>query len=454
MIPWDGALPPTAAAALWAGAAVLAGYLGWRGRRLARERAQLAAQMADRERHLAERASQLARARRLLVETEALLERERARHQAAAAALERSESYLAALLESLPLGLIAVTAKGRITLWNRKAESLTGVPAASALERDLWEVVATEVVTRERFERTLASGVPQRFRHEGPGKTYFEVTIHPLEAGEARAAILVEDVSQQVRAEQMVVQQEKVSAAGELAAGFAGDLAAPLAAILDDVAEIRAVLAQAAPQAAGSLAQSLERLARLLDDAADKGRWAAAVIDNLRAFAAGGDRRTVDPAELVDEALALARRTLAIPGRLAFRDLEVERHYDAERSPLHCHPEELKLVLLNLLRHALSALARWERRGERPRLEVLLADTHEGLWIEIRHPAPLDPGERARLFQPFHAEPRGERGPGERLSFSRFVVEDHHGGELTAETDPATGTCYRLRLPPSGEGDD
>lgn len=124
----------------------------------------------------------------------------------------------------------------------------------------------------------------------------------------------------------------------------------------------------------------------------------------------------------------------------------------ADCPALHCSPDELSQVWLNLIHNALHAMqgegtltvslhaeADGAAAGGRAWQVVRIADTGCGIAPEIQ----------ARVFDAFFTtKPAGE-GSGLGLDISRRIVE-RHGGSIRFDSRPGQGTCFEVRLPAEG----
>jgi signal transduction histidine kinase len=159
------------------------------------------------------------------------------------------------------------------------------------------------------------------------------------------------------------------------------------------------------------------------------------VLERLALFAPGREAsapRPLDPGLAVRKAVALAR--FGKGGPLEVRLAEgVPRVLADETELLH--------LLLLLLLHAQEA-----SQGEE-RVEVSLEADALGAVVRVRDcgPAPSDE-ELGRLFDPFHASARRDRGLGLSVAFE---LARHSGGRLEAERHPRGGVVVSLRLPPA-----
>jgi two-component system sensor kinase FixL len=116
---------------------------------------------------------------------------------------------------------------------------------------------------------------------------------------------------------------------------------------------------------------------------------------------------------------------------------------DPSLPPVVVDRVQIQQVVLNLVRNAVEAMARVERREltittrvmpPESMTEVTVADSGPGIAPEIAD----------RLFQPFVTTKLTGMGLG--LSISREIIESHHG-RLSVALAPSGGAVFRLTLP-------
>ena len=102
---------------------------------------------------------------------------------------------------------------------------------------------------------------------------------------------------------------------------------------------------------------------------------------------------------------------------------------------------KLEQVFLNLTLNAVQALGdgghltlRAARRGELARVEI--EDDGPGIPREVRD----------KVFDPFVTTKPVGVGTGLGLSICYRIIEDH-GGKITFESEPGSGTTFRIDLP-------
>jgi signal transduction histidine kinase len=127
------------------------------------------------------------------------------------------------------------------------------------------------------------------------------------------------------------------------------------------------------------------------------------------------DLKTIDPATVVRDALAIVRMDPTF--KLHVVSCDVAPGLPAVRGD----PQKLTQVLVNLVRNALHAT----KSGDRVRVWAERRDGGVALVVEDDGPG-VSPEVRERLFQPFTST-KGDQGFGLGLYMSRLIVLSHRG---------------------------
>ncbi len=236
------------------------------------------------------------------------------------------------------------------------------------------------------------------------------------------------DVTENRRAEQLLLQSEKLNAVGRLASSIAHEINNPLAAVTNLI-----YLAQQAsldPEARSYLASAEIELRRV----------SAIANQTLRFHRQSTNPRRVTASELVDATVPLYQ------GRFLNARVKVERR---DRSTQHvtCFEGEMLQVLSNLIGNAIDAMS---SNGGR-----VLIRTRDGCdWRTGRKGIVLTVGDTgygmspltlSRIFVPFFTT-KENKGNGIGLWISRGIV-DRHRGHLTVRSRQFAGTVFALFLP-------
>jgi signal transduction histidine kinase/DNA-binding response OmpR family regulator len=111
---------------------------------------------------------------------------------------------------------------------------------------------------------------------------------------------------------------------------------------------------------------------------------------------------------------------------------------------VHADPTRFRQMLMNLLGNAIK----FTPKGG----NIALAARERGnmVCMEVRDSGPgIPPEERQRIFEAFHRVKQSEKaseGTGLGLAITRRLVE-LHGGELSVESEPGSGSCFYFTLP-------
>jgi len=234
--------------------------------------------------------------------------------------------------------------------------------------------------------------------------------------------------------QQQVIQQERLSALGQMAAGIAHDFNNTLMPIL-------------------GFADVLLQSKTMLDDKAETRRClemlrtsakdAASVVSRLREFYRPADSDEefpiVDLAKLVEQAVALTEPKWR--GLTQARGITVSVETEFKGYPIVAGDESaIREVLTNLLFNAVDAMPlggsiRLETSIENERAVVRVADTGTGMTEAVRR----------RCLEPFFST-KGEHGTGLGLSMVYGIIERHRG-QLEIESAVGKGTTFIIRLP-------
>lgn len=381
--------------------------------------------------------------------------------------LEHLRHYLQNIIDSMPSMLIGVDEQGHITHWNQQAEEYSGITADDAQGQGVNEVMPMLSAQMERVKQAIREHQPQLIsRHvhtiEGENR-YADITIYPLVANSAVGAVIrVDDITERVRMEEMMMQTEKMMSVGGLAAGMAHEINNPLGGILQGLQNIRRRLSpdlKANQELATSLnidltsiANYLERrqIFHFMDEMAYAGQRASDIVSNMLRFSrkAEVELKEEEINTLIDKTLDLAAVDYDLKKKYDFRQIEIVRDYDSSLPPVSCIATEIQQVLLNLLRNAAQALQRQEGREDHARITVRTSSDDSAIHIEVEDNGPgMEEAIRARVFEPFFTtRPVGE-GTGLGLSVSYFIIHDEHGGQMSVESTPGEGSTFTLELP-------
>jgi signal transduction histidine kinase len=372
---------------------------------------------------------------------------------------ERLREFNENIVESINVGILAADLEDRVESWNTQMERLTGIPRERALGQPLARLLPRELA--EHFERTREeSGIHHLYkfsvRHlanaaaaaspatNGKGllemppggredaaeatETVLNIAVAPLVARDERRIgrlIIFDDVTSHEELERRLVQADKLSSIGLLAAGVAHEVNTPLA-VISTYAQMLA------KQVAGDQQQSA-----LLDKIAKQTFRASEIVNSLLNFSRTSPRQfgEVDLAKVIRETMTLVEHQFSKSGIRV--NLEIQRPLPFIRG----NAGQLQQVFLNLFLNARDAM---ERDGA---LVVKAWEGGSGVEVEVADTGPGIAAEHlTRIYDPFFTTKAGRKGTGLGLSITYGIVRDH-GGMIEVESRPGEGAKFRLEFP-------
>jgi signal transduction histidine kinase len=314
----------------------------------------------------------------------------------------------------------------------------------------------------DRIQRAIAEKSFQKIeRVVDPSRdqeAYFDITIYPIFTAFYEGVVIrVDDITERVRIEKLMIHSEKMLSVGGLAAGMAHEINNPLAGILQNIQvignrfDLNFAKNRETAQKYGLDANHLngyfrERgIADLIKTVQASGRRAARIVENMLSFSRKGTSRfeRCDLAELLDKIVDLASNDYDIKRNYDFRRYEVIREYETDLPKVACEGDQIQQVVLNLLKNGVQAM---DRGGGRFTLRLLREDHYVRLEVEDNGPG-MEEAIRKRVFEPFFTTKEVGVGTGLGLSVSYFIITETHGGLIDVESSPGKGAKFIIKLP-------
>ncbi len=261
-----------------------------------------------------------------------------------------------------------------------------------------------------------------------PGERMLNIAIAPLVSRELEhigRLILFQDVTERTELERRLVQTDKLTSIGVLAAGVAHEVNTPLAVI----SSYSQILAK---QLAGD-----EKKASILDKIAKQTFRASEIVNSLLSFSrtATTSFQSTQLNSVIDETLVL------IEPQLKKVNVDTVKLFAEDLPLVRGNAGKLQQVLLNLFMNARDAMA---QGGE---LRVETAYDPNNIYVRIIDTGPGIPPEIAsRIFDPFYTTKVPGKGTGLGLSISYGIIREH-GGIIEVASRLGEGSTFTLTLP-------
>ncbi|MGI8990903.1 MAG: ATP-binding protein [Bryobacteraceae bacterium] len=355
---------------------------------------------------------------------------------------ERLKEFSENIVESINVGILAADLEDRVESWNSQMEQLSGIPRKNAVGRSLSALFPPELM--EQLERVRGEagihhldkfqwGRPLEHANGRNGNgTAREATVNiaiaPLVSREFQRIgrlVIFDDITDRAELERRLVQADKLSSIGLLAAGVAHEVNTPLA-VISTYAQMLS------KQVAGDEQQS-----RILDKIAKQTFRASEIVNSLLNFSRTSPNQlaAVNLNRVIQETASLLEHQLRKAG------IEVKLNLREPLAPVQGNSGKLQQVFLNLFLNARDAM---QAGGV---LEVTTASDEAGLHIDVCDTGHgIAPEHVARIYDPFFTTKGSKKGTGLGLSVTYGIVQEHFG---TIEVFPRNGggTRFRVELP-------
>jgi len=356
---------------------------------------------------------------------------------------ERLKEFSENIVESINVGILAADLEDRVESWNTQIEQLSGIPRDRAVGRKLRDLFPGELA--EQFDRVRGeTGIHHIYKFvlkpagngngggNGHGlarfrETTLNIAIAPLVSKDGEQIgrlVIFDDVTDRAELEQQLVQADKLSSIGLLAAGVAHEVNTPLA-----------VISSYAQMLAKQVAEDSQK-SLILDKIAKQTFRASEIVNSLLNFSRTSTTSfgEVNLDRVLQETLSLLDHQLQKSGVRVETDL-------AAAQPVYGNAGKLQQVFLNLFLNARDAMTSGGTLEVRTWLEgahahVEVADGGTG----------IAPENLARIYDPFFTTKSGRTGTGLGLSVTYGIVREH-GGTIEVSNRPSGGARFRLEFP-------
>ncbi len=383
--------------------------------------------------------------------------------------LKRAERYLSDILNSMPSILIGINEDLIITQWNREAEKFSGKSEKEAKGKRLDELLPDLPMDLKEIKNSLSSGriftTTERTKTDGNEIKYEVLTIYPLGKMKRKEAVIrIDDVTKQVRMEEIIIQSEKMLSVGGLAAGMAHEINNPLAGMIQSASVLKNRLwnnsgNKSNERAANDVGTDFitirsymesREIPRIVDSINESGKRIASIVDNMLSFAHKDNSvfTSQDFSDLLEKTLILADADYDLKKQYDFKDLKLIRKYEENMPRISCEKSKIQQVLLNILRNGAEAMYYGGTTNPQLILSLYKDSVNNYAVLEIEDNGPgMDNEVKKRIFEPFFTTKPVGIGTGLGLSISYFIITENHKGKIKVESDPGQGTTFIIKLP-------
>lgn len=381
--------------------------------------------------------------------------------------IDKAQTYIKNIIDSMPSVLIGVDESGKVTQWNRLAEQETKVQARDAKNKYLADVFPRLKSETEKIQTAMIDQqtlVYNKVVHIVDDETHYEdITIYPLITKEVEGAVIrIDDVTEHVRLEEIMIQSEKMMSVGGLAAGMAHEINNPLAGMMQNSSSLINRLTSDLPgndKVAAECGTNMKTIREFMEKRGiitqlelihKSGIRAADIVGNMLSFARKSESKStlIDIRNLLDKTVELAENDYSLKKKYDFRQIEVSKEYQENMPSVVCEAGKIQQVFFNILKNGAEAMSENVDKSIKSRFILRISTLESMARIEIENNGPaIDEATRKRIFEPFFTTKGVGVGTGLGLSVSYFIITENHGGTLSVESAANKGTKFIIQLP-------
>ena len=274
--------------------------------------------------------------------------------------------------------------------------------------------------------------------------------------------VYIQDITDRIQMQEMLMQSEKMLSIGGLASGMAHEINNPLAGMLQNAAVMQNRLIKKSPknlELAEKLGIDYDRMLDFLEQRniikmtcliKETGERATEIVRNMLSFAKKNESsfKEVDIRKTLDNTIELINNDYDMKKHYDFRKIQITKNYQHNLPNIRVQESKLKQVFMNILKNSAEAMTEKENNEKKPTINIKIFEISNSIKISIENNGPSIPDHvKNRIFEPFFTTKGRDKGTGLGLSISYFIITKDHGGEMYVESDESFGTRFIIKIP-------
>ncbi|HTX18080.1 MAG TPA: ATP-binding protein [Bacteroidota bacterium] len=261
-----------------------------------------------------------------------------------------------------------------------------------------------------------------------------DVSAGPLsQPNDLRVMLFVRDITEQKKIRNSLMQMEKMSLMGRLAAGIAHEIRNPLAGVTLNLQYLQRKIDSASPdyESVSAALEGAERIHHVIEDTLGLARVTPPSLQS----------------HSINAIVARSLQYISLP--LQQKNISLSASYDEHAPDVLVDQKQIQQVVLNILQNAIDASPDNSAIVVSTEIRQPEGGDAEGALVEIsvRDFGPgIPPEMKSVLFEPFRTTKSGGTGLG--LALSKYIIGKHRG-DIGLEACPDGGTIVRITLPTS-----
>ncbi|WP_338789246.1 PAS domain S-box protein [Metabacillus sp. FJAT-53654] len=338
------------------------------------------------------------------------------------------EQHYKSLFENNPDAVYSLDLDGNYLSVNRATEQLLGYSAEEFLQMSYIPLIASEEIekTMEYFSKAT-SGSKQHYEtialHKNGQAIAVKVTNMPIIVHNEIVGVygIAKDISKEKRTEKMLLESEKLSAVGQLAASIAHEIRNPLTSIKGFLQLYKKSMKQINSEYLNIMSDELSRIEMITGELLVLAKPQAHHFHNERVE------------KILDDVVTL------LSSQALMNNVEVKVHLE-DLPQIKCIASQLKQVFINLIKNSIEAMPDggeitiMAKKHTSTTIFIQFADQGSGISEELL----------AKIGTPFYTTK--EKGTGLGMMTTLKIIHTH-GGTMNISSTIGKGTIIDIYLP-------
>ena len=344
--------------------------------------------------------------------------------------IQSSKKEMDAIFNAVTYLMAEVSPDGRFQTLNRTFQENLGLRQREALGKDMVSLLELDKENEDALREIIRTTAEEKTKNKmflNSKRRIYEVVTFPVEAtgtGEEDVLFLGMDVTDIQMAEKQMLQNSKMIAVGQLAAGVAHEIRNPLGVIRNYLYLLKSGVADEETQktAVENMDAAVEKSSRIIKDLLNFSRGT------------GNEKETIRLKNRIQSILSFHK------GRFKKEKVHVNVRCDPELK-ITVLADSLEMVLVNLIANATDAV------GDNGLMNVICTWTGRDVIIRVEDNGSGIPEDLLKdIFNPFFTTKLHEGGSGLGLYIVYNEVQKM-GGTITAESEVGKGTTFTVTIP-------
>lgn len=364
--------------------------------------------------------------------------------------LQHQKDFMDQLISTVGAIIVVLDKDGKIVMFNKASENLTGYNEAEVKGRYIWDFLIPERFippVRTTFDELVEQKAPNSIKNPVLSKDGREFTLLwnntvIIEEKEIKYVIGTGiDITEKEQLEAHLLETQRLRSVTTLVAGLSHNLNNILVGVLGYAGLLRIKLSALQHKDSAELA----RIADTIESSAHR---ASALIQQLRTFSQKSrfEAERISLNELVDEIIAIIAPSFP-------KNIKIEKKTETELPKVKGDKEHLKQAVLNICINAKEAMP----DGGVLKIETYTEDINitehplqrlgKSIALKISDTGTgMDEGVRSRIYEPFFTTKSMLEHTGLGLSVTYNIIKEHDGF-IAAKSTPGKETTFIIYLP-------